>query len=254
MKKVLVMDCSYRNGYTKAYADELIKRISSKYEVELINLKDKNISECRGCGMCLTIDKCPLKEEDDSLEILDKMMSSDGIIYITPNYSLQVPGKLKMLLDRLAFVFHRPRLFNRVFMPIVVQGIFGGDKICSYMNEVFSYWGTITVKGTVLQGGVYTKEIDMDIHNEKNFIKFEKAIKIFNNEMDKENPKRASIFQTMLFYLRRSAMNKAADIFTADRQYFIDNGWDKSTYYYPVKLGLIRNIIRIIFDSHTKNS
>ncbi len=32
-------------------------------------------------------------------------------------------------LDRLGFVFHRPRFFGKAFTSIVAQGIYGGGKI-----------------------------------------------------------------------------------------------------------------------------
>jgi multimeric flavodoxin WrbA len=250
MKKVLVMDCSLRNGYTKAYTDEIIKKISNDYEIKLLSIKDKKINECVGCCACLISGSkyCPSKE-DDVKEILDDMIEADGIIFLVPNYSFQVPGKVKILLDRLAYVFHRPRFFNKVFMPIVVQGVYNGRKICKYLNEVLEFWGARIVKGTGLQGGVYIKEIEKEIHEDKNVKKINNAVSLFNNEMSETKPKKPKMLHTILFYMRRSSMIHTDNyILPADKQYFLDQGWDKSVYFYPVKLGFIRNIIRKMFD------
>lgn len=58
-----------------------------------------------------------------------------GVVFATPNYSLNVSGIMKTFLDRLAFVFHRPRFFGRAFMGVVVQGIYGGRGFCATALE-----------------------------------------------------------------------------------------------------------------------
>jgi multimeric flavodoxin WrbA len=40
---------------------------------------------------------------------------------------------MKTFLDRLGFVFHRPRFHGKAFTGIVVQGIYGGAKIEKYL-------------------------------------------------------------------------------------------------------------------------
>ncbi len=59
---------------------------------------------CRGCGTCFLKDEehCPLEDDRDLL--IRRMEDSDGVVFATPNYSLQVSGIMKTFLDRLAFV------------------------------------------------------------------------------------------------------------------------------------------------------
>ncbi|MCK7489884.1 MAG: hypothetical protein MZU79_06380 [Anaerotruncus sp.] len=40
-------------------------------------------------------------------------MASDGVVFASPNLSFQVSGMMKVFLDRLGFVFHRPRFFGK---------------------------------------------------------------------------------------------------------------------------------------------
>ncbi len=76
----------------------------------------------------------------------------------TPNYSFQVSATTKIFLDRFGFMFHRPRYFGRTFTNIVSQGIYGGEKIVSYLDFAGGGLGFNTVKGScvtawVLSGG-----------------------------------------------------------------------------------------------------
>ncbi len=106
---------------------------------------------CQGCKLC--IDKgeeyCPLKDDRDIL--IDKMDSSDGILFATPNYFFQVSASTKMLLDRIAYFGHRPHFFGKTWTNIVTQGIGGGGKISKYLNFIGNVLGCNTVKGCCLR-------------------------------------------------------------------------------------------------------
>ncbi len=60
---------------------------------EIVFLSDYKLGACRGCKACFERgeERCPLKDDRDVL--IDKMMTSDGVIFATPNYSFHVsPG------------------------------------------------------------------------------------------------------------------------------------------------------------------
>lgn len=63
---------------------------------------------------------CPLKDDRDLL--IGRMMSSDGVVLASPNYSFQVSAIMKIFLDRLGFVFHRPRFFGKAFTCARLEG------------------------------------------------------------------------------------------------------------------------------------
>jgi multimeric flavodoxin WrbA len=77
---------------------------------------------------------CPLKDDRDVL--IRKMMTSDGVVFASPNYSYQVSATMKIFLDRLGFIFHRPHFFGKTYTSIVAQGIYGGSKIVKYLDFV----------------------------------------------------------------------------------------------------------------------
>ncbi len=117
-------------------------------ESEIVVLSDYNVKTCRGCKTCFLRGEefCPLKDDRDVL--IEKMMTSDGVVFASPNYSYQVSAIMKTFLDRLGFVFHRPRFFGKVFSSIVVQGIYGGSKIVKYLDFVGMGLGFNVVKGS----------------------------------------------------------------------------------------------------------
>lgn len=131
MKHILAMIGSPRkNGRTSILTHKLAERLKDyeNIQVETIHLSDYERLPCKGCELCLKKGEnfCPLK--DDVQSLVEKMMQADGIIMATPNYSLQVSSLLKGLLDRVVYVFHRPCFFHKVWMPVVVQGAYGGKK------------------------------------------------------------------------------------------------------------------------------
>lgn len=59
---------------------------------------DKNISYCRGCRQCFHGGGC--SQNDDMLEISQKMLDADVIVFASPIYFYGVAGQLKTLIDR----------------------------------------------------------------------------------------------------------------------------------------------------------
>lgn len=89
-----------------------------------------------GCLSCFNRGEefCAFRDDRDVL--IGKIMGSDGVVFATPNYSFNVSGMMKIFLDRLGFLFHRPSFFGKAFTGIVAQGIYGGEKIVKYLDFV----------------------------------------------------------------------------------------------------------------------
>ena len=152
VRKVTAFVGSARKKHTYNAAAQFLSNLQAMgdVEVEIVRLSDYQLQICRGCKLCCDRGEeyCPLKDDRDLL--LEKMMASDGVVFATPNYSFQVSALMKAFLDRLGFAFHRPRFFGKAFTSIVAQGIFGGNKIVSYLDFVGSGLGFNTVKGSCI--------------------------------------------------------------------------------------------------------
>src|SRR5512146_3218635 len=150
MKKVTAFVGTARKQHTFYAVRQFLENLEAlgDVEYEIVALTDYRLEMCRGCKSCFRKGEefCPLKDDRDVL--IGKMTASAGVVFATPNYSYQVSASMKMFLDRLGFVFHRPRFFGRTFTSIVVQGIYGGGKIVKYLDFVGNGLGFNSVKGT----------------------------------------------------------------------------------------------------------
>ena len=76
------------------------------------------------------------------------MTRSDGVVLASPVYSFQVSAHMKAFLDRLGFMFHRPRFHGKACTSIVVEGIYGGRAVVKYLDFVGAGLGFNVVKGS----------------------------------------------------------------------------------------------------------
>lgn len=137
MKKVTaIIGNQQKHATYKAVCEfEARLRTYGEIEFEYIFLKDYRLEFCRGCKVCFSKGEefCPLKDDRDVL--IGKMENSDGVIMATPNYAFHVSASMKNLLDRLAYVFHRPQFFGKTYTAVVNQGIHGGKGIVKYLSS-----------------------------------------------------------------------------------------------------------------------
>jgi hypothetical protein len=185
---------------------------------------------------------CPLK--DDRNMLIDKMNNSDGIIFASPNYSFDVSGLMKVFLDRLGFIFHRPRFFGKAYTSIVVQGFYRGNKIIDYFNFVGNTLGFNIVKGCCLNSlepmtEKEQKKIDGII---------EKLSKKFYSTLVKKEYPNPTLFKLMVFRMSRTSVKLLLDESWRDYTYYKNNGWFGSNYYYPAQLNPIKKLAGNFFD------
>lgn len=248
-KKIVVFHGSPRRKETYTFVKQFEERLAElgSVEVEHVLLKDHNIQLCRGCFACLTRGEefCPLK--DDIPALVDKMRGADGVVFATPNYSLQVTAIMKNLLDRCAFIFHRPAMFHKVSIALVTQGVIGGAKIVSYLSEVCGYWGFIVVKGSVA-----TTIRPLTVNEEKKVAAVAvQAAERFRAALHGDLSPIPSFFRIAIFRISRAMHRFWQDEDSCDYRYFRDNGWFTSSYYYQVKLGPMKRLFAALVDFYS---
>jgi multimeric flavodoxin WrbA len=108
MKRIYIITASPRKGANSDSMAELAaEQLRNKgAEVEIFNVREKKFAGCFGCDACKKTDVCVQK--DDASAIIDKLKSCncDGLLLISPVYFMQVPGPLKLLLDRFYVLFN----------------------------------------------------------------------------------------------------------------------------------------------------
>jgi len=246
MKKVTAFIGSAR----KAHTYEAVRRFfghleaAGDVETEIVLLSDYTLHPCRGCKLCFEKgeDACPLGDDRDAL--IEKLGTSDGVVFATPSYMFQVSGLMKTWIDRLAFAAHRPRFFGKPFTNIVVQGLPMDARIGKYMNLVGSCLGFTPVKGS--RHTAREPMTDRDMRN------MDKALaahaKRFRTTLASARLPKPSLQMLIGFRIGRTTMKLELDDRSCDYRYFRGRGWFDSAYYYPVRLGPLKRAVGWLFD------
>ncbi len=213
-------------------------------QCEIVFLSDCALGACRGCKTCFERgeERCPLHDDRDLL--FAKMMASDAVVFATPNYSFQVSANLKLFLDRLGFVFHRPCFHGKTFTAVVAQGIHGGGKIVNYLEYVGAGLGFNVVKGACVTA--------LEPMSEKDREKMGKAAAALGRRLHKRLLKPThptpSLYQLMFFRMARTGIRRTLTGENLDYSYYRNHGWFEADYYYPTRLGPLKKAAGLIID------
>ncbi len=248
VKKVTAFVGAASRKHTYAAVREFLDRLEALggVETEIVRLSDYRVETCRGCKVCFEKgeESCPFAD-DDRDALIGKMMSSDGVVLASPNYSFQVSGLMKVFLDRLGFLFHRPRFHGKTFTSIVVQGIYGGGKIVKYLDFVGQGLGFSVVKGSVHKA--------FDPMTEKEREKRDKALgrqaARFHAQLSKPVGRVPGLFQLLIFRLGRTSIRTELDDRSRDYRYYQEKGWFESDYWYPTRLGPAKRLLGGLVDT-----
>jgi multimeric flavodoxin WrbA len=244
--KVTAFIGSGRKRHTYQASEKFLQNLQSfgNIDYEIVRLSDYNLGICQGCKKCLDKGEelCPFKDDRDIL--IQKIESSDGVLFASPNYAFQVSAMMKVFLDRLAFNFHRPRYFGKTFTSIVVQGIAKGEDIVKYFNFIGKGMGFNVVKGCCLKS--------LEPMTEKGQKKIDQVLarqsKKFYEQLVKNEYPSPSLWWLMVFRMGRTSMQKMLDENWRDYRYYRDKGWFESDYFYPVKLNMFKKLSGKLFD------
>ncbi len=115
-KKVLIISSSLRNGSNSEYLSRkcLKGALDAGLDAELIELKGKTIKYCIGCMSCQKTGVCVQK--DDAINIAEKVMQAESIVFATPIYYYEMCGQMKTLLDRLNPLYGSDYAFRNIYM------------------------------------------------------------------------------------------------------------------------------------------
>jgi len=247
VKRVTAFVGTARKQHTHYAVRRLLEGLQSlgPVESEILALTDYRVETCRGCKNCFRKGEefCPLKDDRDVL--IEKMTASDGVVFATPNYSYQVSSIMKTFLDRLGFVFHRPRFFGKTFTSIVAQGIYGGSKIVKYLDFVGMALGFNVVKGTCTTA--------LDPMSEKERGKIDSIVaghsRRFLAGLSRPQYPVPTLFKVVAFRAARTSMRVMLDETSRDFTYYRDKGWFEADYYYPTRMGVLKRATGRLVDA-----
>ncbi len=134
------------NSTTKKLVDEVLFGVrNAGAETSYIDLCQYTIGYCTGCGTCYVSGSCVI--DDDYQEILERILSADGIILASPNYINQVTAQVKTFLDRSADAIHCQRFSGMYGCSVSTAGGSGALEVAAYLNRTLNILGADTVGG-----------------------------------------------------------------------------------------------------------
>ena len=244
MKKVtaFIGTSAKRNTYLAVQEFEKNLKRHGDIDFEYVFLSNYHLEFCRSCLQCFLKGEENCHSKDDRNKLIEKLQNSDGVIFATPNYAFQVSARLKNFIDRLAFIYHRPRFFGKAFTGIVTQGVYGGTSILKYLNTTGESLGFHVSNGAC----VSTFDPMTRPQRKKLNQEMEKAAARFYRELVRPTPS-PSFFRLFVFRSTRTFM-KSVDRKLRDYKYYKAKGWFESDYFYPTKLGPIKKLAGSLFD------
>jgi multimeric flavodoxin WrbA len=246
MKKITIFIGSARKRTTYEAVVEFAKNMKKygEFEIEHVFLDDYNLGFCNGCKVCFDKGEefCPLKDDRDVL--IEKMARSDGVVFASPNYAFQVSARMKNLLDRCAFIYHRPRFFGKQLTVIVTQGLFGGREIRNFLENAGENFGFSVVKGSVVN--------TLEPMTVKRKAMLEKEIatlaRRYSKALKRSELPAPSIVRLIGFRMTRT-MLQWMRVKLRDYYYYRDKGWFDSEYYYNTHMNIFKKAIARFSDT-----
>ncbi len=224
---------------------------SRHVEFEYVYLKDINIADCRGCDQCFQKGEqfCPIK--DDAIQVRQKLVEADGIIFASPVYAYQVTGSFKRFVDRLSFMFHRPELIGKPALTLVTTGGGGQKHVTKYLKMTACGWGCNLTGCIEVISYMYTK-VNNKFYSQDYFDKKNKELKIKAESMlaaiVSKKLKVPSYYDIYMF----CGMKSKTYTSDTDFRYWQSKGWLDSRYYYDTKLGPGKKLLGSTIDAIIK--
>jgi multimeric flavodoxin WrbA len=221
---ILVIMGSPRKGNTYRAVQQIESAMQALGDVEFeyLMLKDANLAQCLGCFVCFDRgeEHCPNK--DDASEIEEKMQKADGVIFATPVYGMNVSGLFKTFVDRLAYIFHRPRFFDKKALLVSTTGALGLKDVLDYLDLVAGVWGFEVVERVGLITPPLPQAAEKVRDREE---KIDSAARAFYEAVLRKTRRSPSFNDIMIFRGQRATFGELKEQFPVDYAYWKERGW-----------------------------
>ncbi len=240
MKILTILGSYRRSGNTASIlkmTEESLETLAAEAGIPLtldrLNIGEVTIGPCRGCRLCFDRGETTCPQKDDLLEIKARIDSADAVICGTPVYVGDVSGSLKTLIDRLAFVCHRPQFFGKTLYLIATTAGSPSNTALNVLSGAGLTWGMhLAGRQSFTMGARMPAETARAQFGGKAAAI---ARKVFTAVRD-HHPGRPSFLNLMIFRTQQYTWSRE-DPKSLDYQYWKDRGWTdpKTTFYMPYK-------------------
>jgi multimeric flavodoxin WrbA len=199
--------------------------------IDRLNISDVEIKPCRGCRLCFDRGETYCPQKDDLLAVKARFDRADAILCGSPVYVGDMSGSLKTLVDRLAYVCHRPQFYGKSFYLIATSAGSPTTATLNALSGAFLSWGAHLVgrKGFNMGARMPPEEARERFSAPARRI----AKKIFKS-IHRDEPSRPNFLSLMIFRTQQYTWSRA-DRDSLDYQYWQNQGWTnpRTTFFMP---------------------
>lgn len=99
MKILVIKSSPHKNGSSNLLAENFIKGAQEAgHQIDVFDAAPANIHPCIACEYCGMSGPC--WQKDDMAALLEKILQSDMLVFVTPLYYFGFSAQLKMVIDR----------------------------------------------------------------------------------------------------------------------------------------------------------
>ena len=124
---------SHHTSNTMALWAQVRARLSPRWEVEEIGLRNGTLSDCSGCPytMCLHFGERGGCFYGGVMQeaVYPAVRQADGLILMCPNYNDALSANLSAFINRLTALFRQTRFYEKAVFALVVSGYSGSDTV-----------------------------------------------------------------------------------------------------------------------------
>ncbi len=245
MRILLLLGSHRRDGNTARalglLAEELGRlgeRHGRAVEAETVFLGELDLRPCRGCRACFDRgeEACPLR--DGLLPLYRRLLAADGVVLASPVYVNDVSGTMKTLLDRLAFVCHRPAFARLQLLALATTG---GSPTRHTLRTLQGAW--LSMGGRVaaslgLAAGALTARGEIARQHGRQLAGA--ARRLFGSIAGRSH-ERPAFVNLMMFRIQQASWSRD-DPDRVDYRYWDGNGWfdPRCSFFIPHRAPLLR--------------
>lgn len=223
--KILAIMGSPHKGNTLELTQRIEEHLKRLGEVnfEYLHLKDLDLKPCKGCFVCFLRgeEHCPLN--DDAAKIAEKLDNADGVIFVSPVYSMHISYLIKQFIDRFAYNFHRPRYFGKYAMVLATTGAVGLNDALKYLKEVSEAWGFNCVAQLGEIAPPKHTPFDQLVIDTPDRTKH--VAHTLYTAISEKRPKKLTVTDYISFRAMRAVYSQMKEISPTDYAYWKERGW-----------------------------
>lgn len=223
--RILAIMGSPHTGNTFALTQRVEENLKQLRNVDFdyLHLKDLDLKPCKGCFVCFLRGEasCPL--HDDAAMIGRKLDEADGVIFVSPVYSMHISYLMKQFIDRFAYNFHRPRYFGQYALALATTGSVGLDAALKYLKDVAEAWGfhCVAQLGEIAPPQ-HTPFQQLVIPNND---RTEEIARTFYTAIQEKKPKKLTMTDYVTFRAMQAVYSRLEHISPTDYAYWKAHGW-----------------------------